>query len=114
MYTTVTLYTTVSKLELVTRVHVAHVAHIAHKVTIVYKGKKGIEGGYSMNTEKLVRPTAISPFTSAIIERHIVDVLANVQCSLSDYEKMLLGRYSRGRIHAEARRIARRMDAEND
>ena len=65
-----------------------------------------------MNSEELVRPTAISPFTSAIIERHIVDVLANVQCSLSDYEKMLLGRYSRGRIHAEARRIARKLDAE--
>ena len=109
MYTTVTLYTTVSKLELVTRVHVAH---IAHKVTIVYKGKKGIEGGYSMNTEKLVRPTAISPFTSAIIERHIVDILGNIECGLSEYEQLLLNRYSRGRIHAEARRIARKLDAE--
>jgi len=112
LYTTVTLYTTVSKLELVTRVHVAHIAHIAHKVTIVYKGKKGIEGGYSMNTEKLVRPTAISPFTIAIIELHPVDILAGVECSLSSYEKMMLHRYSRGRIHGEARRIARRMDAE--
>ena len=67
-----------------------------------------------MNIEKLAKPTAISPFVIPVITAHLVDLLANVDCSLTDYEKMLLGRYSRGRIHGAARRIARRLDAEND
>lgn len=65
-----------------------------------------------MNSENLVRASAISPFTSAVISNHLVDVLGNINCSLTDYEKSLLNRYSRGRIHAEARRIARKLDAE--
>ena len=65
-----------------------------------------------MEKDRLVKPIAISPFVIPIITAHLVDVLGNINCSLTDYEKSLLNRYSRGRIHAEARRIARKLDAE--